>query len=359
MSKLSTRLFVSGLSHHRTPLELRERIALTPEEQRRFATAMAERLGEEPPLILNTCNRIEVYGCANGVDPGPYFLELLAEVKSLDIELLAPLAYHRFNHEMLLHLFSVAAGIDSQMIGETEILGQLKEAHRQAREHGDLPPGLDQAFQKSFQTAKWARTSTGISQGQVSIGNLTAELAIRLFGSLRRTRVLLIGSGEVATLTAEALVSRGCRDLTVASRRLEKATELARQLKAAALAIENVYDHLNLYDVVIASTSAPEPIFEAEPVSRVIGSRDRPLFFVDLAVPRDVASPTGDLDGVFLYNLEDLSRIANENLENRRAEIARCEVELSRRAWNTWLKIYRILLKKKSVLSNAAPTEGY
>lgn len=347
MTETATRLFVSGLSHHQTPLALRERLSLSPDEQRALAEELGSYLKSAPPLILNTCNRIEIYGCSNGVDPGPWFIDWLATAKGLDPDALRPLAYHRFNHEMLLHLFSVAAGIDSQMVGETEILGQLKEAHRLRREQGGLPPGIDQAFQKSFQSAKWARTTTGISQGQVSIGNLTAELAMRIFGSLRRTRVLLIGSGEVATLTAEALGSRGCRDLTVASRRLERATELARVLNASALAMENVYDHLNLYDVVIASTSATAPILESAEVARTITHRDRPLFLVDLAVPRDVTPETGELPGVFLYNLDDLSRIANENLENRRAEIARCEEELSRRAWTAWLKIYRTLLRQK------------
>ncbi|MGF1529899.1 MAG: glutamyl-tRNA reductase [Puniceicoccaceae bacterium] len=345
MIEQTEKLYVAGLSHHRTPIELRERMAFSREEGRSISIEVSQRLEQPPPLVLSTCNRIEVYGMTQTTSPAETFIEILANRRSLNPAHLLSGAYQYFNHEMINHLFTVAAGIDSQMVGETEILGQMKEAHRCAKAASKLSPEIDIAFQKGFQAAKWIRTNTGISRGQISIGNVSAELATRIFGSLSHTRVLIIGSGEVADKTAQALISRGCRDLTVTSRQLDRATLLAGKLEAAAFDIGCLPDHLALFDIVIGSTSSPQPILRKEHLKKIPKERTRPLFLVDLAVPRDFDPSLADSDGVFLYNLDDLSRIANENLEVRRNEINLCQDELARKAWHTWLKIYRSQLR--------------
>ncbi|MEM0964722.1 MAG: glutamyl-tRNA reductase [Verrucomicrobiota bacterium] len=332
-------LLVVGVSHHRTPLEVRELFSLGPDNLR----SLAERLLTVPSVnevvLLNTCNRVEVY-LSTSREPDTFaILRMLAETTHQPPELLEDLSYVHANSDMLVHLFSVTSGLDSQMIGETEILGQVKDALVEARKNGWAGSKLGTIFERSFQAAKWARTHTGIGQGQVTIGNVVVDLVTRVFGDVCGPRVLLVGSGEVAEKTAQSLSSRGARDITVSGRSFQRAQELAISFEGAVLPFETYPSKLHLFDIVICSTASSHPLLTAQVVNQV--SRQRkfaPLLLVDVAVPRDVEAGAGILDQVFLYNMDDLANIANENIRLRREEVDGCLLEIKRRAWRAWLK---------------------
>jgi len=334
---------VLGSSHHQAPLEVRERFALSTEE----AFALQYSLQNDPDirecLILNTCNRLEVYGLATG-DAGleNRIREKLCKSQQLDRTAFDQHSFWYTNLNVLQHALEVSTGLDSQMIGETEILSQMKEAYAIAKSSGSTGRVLNRLFEKSFQAAKSARTQTGITRGQVSIGNVAVDLAGRIFGSLKQSRVLLLGSGEVGEKTAQALKSRGVADISVSSRTFENAHRLAHEFQGAAIDFEDFSSQLPKFDIVICSTSAPAALINREIVRQTMRARpERPLFLIDLALPRDVDPTVEKIENVYLYNLDDLSRIANENLNARKAEIDRAREILKSHAWTLWLQLRR------------------
>ncbi|MGE9291041.1 MAG: glutamyl-tRNA reductase [Puniceicoccales bacterium] len=339
---LPRRLLVLGVSHHRTPLDIRELFSLNNEDVRALAERLLATEGIDEVVLLNTCNRVEAY-LAGESEPDPEkVLQAMAEVTGQPLDLLRDLHYSAGNSDMLVHLFSVASGLDSQMIGETEILGQVKESLVRARNEKWVGKRMGPLFERSFQAAKWARTHTGIGQGQVTIGNVVVDLVSRVFGDLVRPRILLVGSGEVAEKTAQSLASRGARDITVTGRSFDRAEALARTFNGAVLPFETFRENLHLYDIIICSTASPEPLLTQETVREISGRRRySPLLLVDVAVPRDVEASVGSLNQVFLYNMDDLADIANENLRLREQEVESCLAELKRRAWRTWLRSIR------------------
>ena len=335
-------LLVLGVSHHRTPLDVRELFSLSKEDVETLAQRLLALSCVQEVVLLNTCNRVEAY-LASETEPDPEaVLGAISEVTRQPIELLRDLHYAHANSDMLVHLFSVASGLDSQMIGETEIRGQVKESLTRARSHKWTGRIMSPIFERSFQAAKWARTHTGIGQGQVTIGNVVVDLVTRVFGDLVHPRILLVGSGEVAEKTAQSLASRGARDITVTGRSFDRAESLARTFNGAVLPFETFRTNLHLYDIIICSTAAPEPLLSSELVSEISQRRRfAPILLVDVAVPRDVDSTVGALKQVFLYNMDDLADIANENLRLRQQEVENCLAELKRRAWRTWLRSIR------------------
>ncbi|MFW5883429.1 MAG: glutamyl-tRNA reductase [Verrucomicrobiota bacterium] len=250
-------LLVAGITHHTAPLEMRERLALPKDEAATVLTHLRETPSLREAAFLSTCNRMELYAVPDpAAEVQPNLPELLAGLLKAPPSMIAELGFVARDADAVQHLFEVASGLDSQMIGETEILGQVKDAYQRAREARVVGSLLNRVFQKSFQAAKWARSSTGIGQGQVSIGSVVVELASRIFGDLRASRVLIIGTGEVAERTLQALQSRGLHYLTVASRTLERAARLAEPLKGAALALDQVAEYLPRFDIIIACASA-------------------------------------------------------------------------------------------------------
>ncbi len=339
---LPQRLLVFGISHHQTPLNVRELFSLSPEDLTDLGTKLLEREEIAEVVVLSTCNRVEAYLAVKTEPDREAILQIFSEVTGQSRELLENLHYFHANNNMLVHLFSVAAGLDSQMIGETEILGQVKESLQTARKSGWCGRLLGPLFERSFQAAKWARTHTGIGQGQVTIGNVVVDLVQRVFGKTAGRRILLVGSGEVAERTAQSLHSRGARDITITGRSFERAENLARSFHGAVLPFEDFRESLPLFDVVISSTASTEPILGTGTLKDASRKRRyRPLLLVDVAVPRDIEAAAASLDQVFLYNLDDLASIANENLRQRENEVADCLTELKRRAWRTWLKSLR------------------
>ncbi len=346
-----THLFVLGSSHHNTSLETREQFALTSDQLDRAYRSIGAIAGMREVLILSTCNRVEVYGLAAKSIDHSALAAHLAEFWQLSPEDVKKHSFWHVGSDVIEHLFEVSCGLDSAMVGETEILGQIKSAYADATGRGTLGSTLNRIFQKSFQAAKWVRTHTAIGRGQVSIGNVAAELAIRICGELSGTHVLLCGTGEVGQKTLQSLASRGADEISVASRSRPRARELAEQYRGAALTIDDALAKLLRIDIVISATLSQTPIIDYTLIRNLMRSRPtQPLFLIDLAVPRNIAPQCADIANVYLYNIDDLGHIANENLNSRRAEIDSCKSVLKARAKATWGNI-----KQHHPLSAADP----
>ena len=335
-------LFVLGSSHHEAPLEIRESITLSADAAEKFRDRLLVGGGLRECLVVNTCNRLEIYGLAeDGITEDQIRARVCAQA-GIDPALFERHSFWHTNLAVLQHALEVSAGIDSQMVGETEIAGQMKDAYAAARDAGSTGPILNRVFQKCFQAAKSARSQTAIGRGQISIGNIAADLAGRIFGRLGDSRTLLVGSGEVAERTAKALMERGAGDITVSSRRFERAKQLAHDFGGAVVEFANCTAHLGLFDIVISSTAARHSVIGADCVREAMRRRpERPLFLLDLAVPRDIAPEAASADNVYLYNLDDLAGIANENLAQRKAEIEHARAILKAHAWRLWLQLRR------------------
>jgi glutamyl-tRNA reductase len=337
MATESQSLFLLGSSHRVASLEERERISLPADSMETFYEGLRNLPGMEECLVLNTCNRTEIYGAGNGSAPLAAVSEYLSKFRDLDSDFLDRHFYQREGEDVVRHAFEVASGIDSQMVGETEILGQVKAAYDDALQRKSAGKILNRVFQKSFQAAKWARTHTGISRGQVNLGNVICELARRIFGEVAASRLLVIGSGEVAETALTSFHSRGNRAITVTGRSFDKAHALAEGVEGSTLDFEAFRDSLHLFDVVVSSTAGEDPILTRDTVRDALAKRPaRPLFLIDVAMPRDVEDTVGELENVYLYNLDDVSAIANENLANRKGEVERCRKDLGKRAKRIW-----------------------
>jgi len=322
-------IFVIGATHHSTPLAVRERLALHAE--------LSARPGLRELTVLNTCNRVEFYGVADGPAEISGLEESFCARQKFDHGDFQKFRVGRSGKDAVLHLFEVAAGLDSQIVGETEILGQVKDAYATGQARGSTGPILNRLFQKAFQAAKHVRTHTGIGAGQVSVASVSVELALNIFGTLDNRRILLLGTGEIGEKTARAFRSRGAADLTVASRRTERAEALAADLGAASLAFEDRESVLQEFDVVVSAVSAPESVWSAAAAASAMRKRPiRPLFFIDLGVPRNVDAAVTELENVFLYNLDDLARVAEENRIARESEVKNCRAILAERAEALW-----------------------
>ncbi|MEK9772974.1 MAG: glutamyl-tRNA reductase [Opitutae bacterium] len=340
-------LFLLGTSHQVANLNERESIGLPPDSLEIFYRGLEDLPGLEECLVLNTCNRTEIYGAANQSFEIDRLVEYLANFRQLSDDFIKQKTYLRTGKEMVRHLFEVASGIDSQMVGETEILGQLKKAYDDASERNSTGKLLNRLFQKSFQAAKWARTNTGISRGQVNLGNVLCELARRIFGRIDQCRLLVVGAGEVAESALEAFKSRGSEAITVTGRTFDwcplsrrKPDELAQKFDGFTLAYSKFHESLHLFDVVLASTASAKALLTKIEVENAMKKRpSKPLFLIDASVPRNVEDTASMVDNVFLYNMDDVSTIANENLQSRLSEVDRCRVALSKRAIRLWEQI--------------------
>ncbi|RRJ98268.1 glutamyl-tRNA reductase [Opitutaceae bacterium TAV4] len=350
-------LFHLGASHQQASLELRERLALDAAAQ----AALRDALPPPPPpgdsdgaadtgvaelVILNTCNRVEFYGVAGS----PAALENLEETfcRLRGLARTGFAAIRQLNHgaDAIRHLIAVASGLESQMLGENEIFGQVKSAYATAQSAGATGPVLNRVFQKAFQAAKHIRSTTAITEGQVSIANVSVDLAQKIYGDLSATRVLLLGAGEIGEKTARAFQSRGAASLTVSSRTLGHAMELATALDATAMPFEHFTHHLERFDIVVCATSAPDAVVTAPSVSAAMRARPaQPLFFIDLAMPRDVEAAVARQENVFVYNLDDLARIAEANRAAREAEVTRAHALATERAAALWRQVGPLLRK--------------
>lgn len=337
-----SRLFLIGATHHNAPVEVREKLAVDSESALRRELASVSGLSEL--AVLNTCNRIEFYGVASDDAAVDAVQAVYCARQKFEVGQFESIRIRLTGMEAALHLFEVASGIDSQLVGENEIFGQVKEAYASAQASGSTGAVLNRLFQKAFQAAKHVRTHTGISSGRVSVANVAVDLATNIFGSLGDVKVLVLGTGEIGEGTAKAFKSRGAEDLAVAGRRIERATEVAGGLGADTVRFEDVDSHLSNYDIVVCSTSAPTTVVSTAAVAAAMKKRPaRPLLLVDLALPRDVEAAAADLQNVFLYNLDDLAKIAEMNRTAREAEVVKCRELLTHRATSLWEHIRRTL----------------
>jgi glutamyl-tRNA reductase len=337
---MSPTLFTLGASHHTTPIELREKLALTADKMNAFCDRLSHLAGLREYAVLSTCNRVEFYGLADTAETVEQLQhEFCAFQGFSDAEFLS-IRRHALNRDAIQHLLEVSSGLNSQMLGETEILGQVKDAYAAAQMRHSVGPVLNRVFQKTFQYAKHVRTHTAITEGQISVANVAVDLATKIFGELAKGQILLLGAGEIGDKTAKAFQSRGARSLTVASRRLERAAELANALGAVAIPFEQWPARLSDFDIVVCSTAAPETVIKLADIRAAMKKRPaRPMFLIDLALPRDVDPAAADEGNIFLYNLDDLAKIAEENLAARTSEVKRAREILQEKTEALWKQI--------------------
>jgi glutamyl-tRNA reductase len=318
---------VIGLSHHSSPVELRERFAFAEAKVPDALKSLRESGIAGEAVILSTCNRVEIYA-ATPLESAQAFTELkhfLVAVHAYDAALGDEL-YTFAEPQSLHHLFKVACGLDSMVLGETEILGQLKQAYALAHRHGHTGARLNKAFQRAFNVAKHVRTETNIQRGSVSVASVAVELAEKIFTSLNDREVMVIGAGDTSEKTARALLARGARSIIVANRSHDRAMALANELGGRAVQFGDWAAEFGKIDIVISSTAAPHHILDRVKLEALMKSRrNRPLLLIDIAVPRDIDPEVNFLENVYLYNIDDLQAIADDYLRLRKEEIARCE----------------------------------
>lgn len=320
------RLFAVGLSHRTAPVELRESVDFSRRGAVESLSAMASRGISREMVVLSTCNRAEIYAVAGPEGPDAVG-RFIAEYHGVPLATLADHLYVRRGPEVAGHLFRVAAGLDSLVVGEPQILGQVKTAYAAASDHGCTGAVINRLFHSAFGVGKRVRRETGLSEGAVSVSYAAISLARKIFGDLADLSLVVLGAGGMAKLTAVHLKAQGVREMTIASRTLSAAEGLARELSGRAVPWAELHQALSAADIVIAATGASEPVLTRSAVHEVMRPRQqRPLFIIDIALPRDVAPAVGNLEQVFLYNIDDLQGIVRENLARRSGELERAEV---------------------------------
>ncbi len=331
-----SKVVLVGVSHHRAPVELRERAALDSKQCAELARTLAGESGEA--VCLSTCNRTELYLA----DEAGEEAERRAEAALVALEEdLRPALYRLQDEAAALHLFRVAAGLDSMVPGEGEILGQVRAAY----EAGEAGPILDRLFREALHAGRKARSETAIGESPASISSAAAALAEQVFGDLRGRRILVVGAGKVGDLAARNLLTRGAEIAWIANRSADRANALAKRFGGEVLPLDRVHDQLASADVVVSSTSAPNWILDRRHVENALRARKgRPLLLIDLAVPRDLDPSIHELDGCYLYDIDDLQAVVAETLAGRRREAERAEaivaVEAERfREWQASLDV--------------------
>ena len=318
---------VLGCSHHVAEVEFREKISWPEDRLPRALVSVSQLPGVDETLILNTCNRTEIYVVSHfaQVDPNP-LIDWLAYEHGVSHQDIRQRAYFYHDDEAVRHLFRVTSGIDSMVIGETQITNQVKQAYRVAHREGTLGKYLHTLFNMAFAQAKQIHTHTAISENAVSVSYAAVELAKKIFGRLQGKKALLIGAGEVAELVARHLSDSGVGKIYVANRSAEKAEKLAQVCSGQALPLDRMSELLSDVDIVISSTGSPEYVLRRGPIAESLRRRrGRPLFLVDIAVPRDIDPSAGKLEGVFLYDIDDLRAVVQANLEERVREAEKAE----------------------------------
>ncbi|MBI1840634.1 MAG: glutamyl-tRNA reductase [Verrucomicrobia bacterium] len=327
-------IYVIGLSHHTAPVAIRERMAIgesaIPET---LARLRASGLADEA-VILSTCNRVELYA-ASSLGPGealPGLRRFLLQDRGI-AEPLTDEVYAWADPRSVEHLFRVACGLDSMVLGETEILGQLKKAYEIALERQHTGGRLNKTFQRAFNVAKQIRTETQIQRGSISVASVAVELAEKIFESLGNRQVMVIGAGDTSEKVARALLSRGAHSVLVSNRSFDRAEALARELGGQAIHFDAWAGAFDRIDIVISSTSAPHHVIDPAKLHPLMKARDqRPLLLIDIAVPRDIDPAVNFMDNVYLYNVDDLQSIADGYLQQRREEIEACMAIIRDRA---------------------------
>jgi glutamyl-tRNA reductase len=317
-------LFACGVNHHTAPVAIRERVAFPPDIlPRALSDVTGERGLAREAAILSTCNRTEIY-CNTPHPEG--VAEWLANFHGLPPREVKPYLYQLPNDQAANHAFRVASGLDSMVLGETQILGQMKQAAEKAANAGTLGMLLNKLFQRTFSVAKEVRTATEIGASTVSMSAAAVSLAERIFPSVKEQAVLFIGAGEMIDLVATHFAAKSPRRLMVVNRTIERALDLANKFGGEAAALTNLPELLHEFDILVTSTASPLPIVGLGMVERAIKARKRrPIFMVDLAVPRDIETEVGKLDDVFLYTVDDLGEVVRAGQDSRQSAVVQAE----------------------------------
>ncbi len=315
-------IFLVGLNHRTAGVDVRERFALANHcDEEHWALPCIGAVSES--VILSTCNRVEILAAGTG-DMAEQILCNWAKARGTDVEDLRPYVYVHKNLEAVRHLFSVASSLDSMVLGEPQILGQLKTAYRKAVKSRATGVILNRLLHKAFSVAKRVRTETAVASSAVSISYAAVELAKRIFGDMREHKAMLVGAGEMAELAAMHLLQSGINEILVANRTHARGQELAKQFNGRAISFEQMPHYLLDVDIIITSTGSQEPIIRARDIRVALKARkNRPMFFIDIAVPRDIDPDVNGLDNVYLYDIDDLREVVEENLATRRDEAAK------------------------------------
>jgi glutamyl-tRNA reductase len=325
-------LFVAGVNHRTAPVALREQLAVEEDKLRELIRDVQATGAAREAVLISTCNRVEVYAVADA--PGEAraaVFRRLCQHRGLDPAAIEPLVYTHLDEEAVRHAFRVAASLDSMMVGEPQILGQVKDAFALAQACETVGPTLHTLFSQAFAVAKKVRTETDIARHAVSVSFAAVELAKKIFAALSGRAVLLVGAGKMSELAARHLVEQGAFPIYVVNRTWSRAQDLARALSGTAVPFAELDVALGSVDIVVASTGAPEPVIRRELVQRVMhGRRGRPLFFIDIAVPRDVEEAVETLDDVYCYDIDDLKQVVDANLRERAREAQRAEALVER-----------------------------
>jgi glutamyl-tRNA reductase len=325
-------LFVSGLNHLTAPVELREQLAVEEDKLRELLHDVQGASVSDELVILSTCNRVEVYGVAEV--PGEaraVVFRHLCRYRGVDPASLKTAVYTHLDGEAVRHVFRVAASLDSMLLGEPQILGQVKDAFALAQSCETVGPTLHTLFTQAFAVAKKVRTETEIGRHAVSVSFAAVELARKIFAELNGKAVLLVGAGQMGELAARHLVEHGAFPIYVANRTWARAHEMARALSGTAVPFDELALAMAAVDIVITTTGAPDPVITRDVVQRLMqGRRGRPLFFIDIAVPRDVEATVNTLDDVYCYDIDDLKQVVDANLRERAREAQRAEALVER-----------------------------
>lgn len=340
-SRPSMPLFTHGLNHRSAPLEVRERLVFDGAHVVRALEDLKSRPGVHEAALISTCNRTEVYTVLEGHTSPNTVLHWLAESHRVDPAWVRPYLYIHRDADMVRHMLRVAPGLDSLVLGEPQIGGQTKAAYNEAMNAGTLGQVLDRLFQHAFAVSKQVRSETGIGANPVSVAFAAVTLARQIFGDLTGYTGLLIGAGETIELTARHLHEQGMRQFIVANRSRERASELADRYNGQAIELGALPDHIEQADVVVASTASQLPILGKGSVERALRRRKhRPIFMVDIAVPRDIEPEVGDLGDVYLYTVDDLQEVIQDNLRSRRDAAQQAEeiIDLQVERFQEWLR---------------------
>jgi glutamyl-tRNA reductase len=323
--------FCWGISHHNASIAFREKISPDPTQLEALYQLLGQQEWMSEMAILATCNRFELYGAAYDLNP-TLLAESLGKILQIDPIQLREKSTLLKGEPALQHLFAVTAGLDSQIVGEVEITGQVKQAFLRAAEQRTVGRLLNKVFQKSFQTSKWIRSNTEIGKGNINVATVAVDLAIKVFGNLGSSPVLVIGAGDIAEKIMAALRSRGANHLAITNRTYEKAQELAKNIGGKAVPIEELDPYLSTADVVLCSTSSQDFILTEQHMKASLKKRGiRPLCLLDLALPRDIDPALEKFTNIFLYNLDDLAEIAESNLKARREELGKCHDHIEKK----------------------------
>lgn len=321
-------ILVLGLSHHTAPIELREKLCFAIDKIPQALTEFRIKTDIAEAVILSTCNRIEVYAVAQ--TPLREVLNkiklFLAEYHHIPVTQIDPFLEAHHGAGAVKHLYRVASSLDSMIIGESQILGQVKEAYGIAKNIGFTSQILNTLFQRSFNVAKEIRSTTEIGKGAVSVSSVAVELAHKLFGDLNKRSVLVIGAGEMSELTIHHLIDAGVSSIIISNRNYTRAVELAQRFRGEAVRLDDCFSKMDQVDIVISSTGSPQFIIHKENMVPVMRHRKyRPIFLIDIAVPRDIDPHVNTIDNVYLYNIDNLQQVVTNNLTQRQQELARCD----------------------------------